>query len=115
MLIFILFMTLILGAGLFYYANKIDIMQPSKERVYMDEDFRKTEVLPDRYPKFNPCVYSIDVFVPFVDLHQENYWLPDSTKQYGKWFRYYFWLHIVFGWVSCSLLVSALTGLIRKD
>lgn len=66
-------------------------------------------------PQFNAFIYSLEVFVPVVDLHQERYYLPCGTSQYGSWFRTYFWLHIILGWVSTTLLVAALTGLIRRD
>jgi hypothetical protein len=104
------------GFFMFDKANNMGIMQPSKERVYMmSKDSKGNMKLPLEYPKFAPCVYSVDVFVPFVDLHQENYWLPDTNKPYGKWFRIYFWAHIVAGWILSTLAAASLTGLIRKE
>jgi hypothetical protein len=64
---------------------------------------------------FNAFVYSLDVFVPIVDLHQENRYLPSGSGPAGPWFRGYFWLHIILGWVSSTLLVAAFTGLIRRE
>jgi hypothetical protein len=64
---------------------------------------------------FNAFVYSLEVFVPLVDLHQESYWLPDANAAYGWLLRLYFWVHIAFGWISSTLLVAALTGLVRKE
>ena len=69
----------------------------------------------DFAPQFNSFIYSLEVFLPVVDLHQERYYLPSGSSQYGAWIRTYFWLHIVLGWVSTTLLVAALTGLIRRD
>ena len=66
-------------------------------------------------PLFNPFIYSFEVFVPLMDLHQERYYLPSAAPPGGVWFRSYFWLHIILGWVSSTLLVAALTGLIRRD
>lgn len=68
----------------------------------------------DRTP-FNPFIYSFDVFVPLVDLHQERYFLPSGAAPGGAWFLGYFWLHIILGWISSTLLVAAVTGLIRRD
>jgi hypothetical protein len=57
----------------------------------------------------HPMLYSLDVFVPFVNLHQENYWWPDETASgecaifgqrvavRGSLLRYYLWLQIVAG------------------
>lgn len=106
---------LVLGSIMFCWADNLGVMQPSKERVYLDESFKKTRTLPPEYPRFAPLIYSIDVFVPFVDFHQEDYYLPDATKPYGFWFRIYFWLHISFGWVFSTIAVASLTGLIRKE
>ncbi len=64
---------------------------------------------------FNAFVYSLEVVVPLVDLHQESYWLPDANATYGWLLRLYFWVHIALGWVSSTLLVAALTGLVRKE
>ncbi len=64
---------------------------------------------------FNAFVYSLEVFVPLVDLHQESYWLPDANAAYGWLLRLYFWVHIALGWISSTLLVAALTGLVRKE
>ncbi len=60
-------------------------------------------------PAFNNIVYSLDSFVPLVDLHQAKYRLPK-----GGGLRVYLWLHIGFGWLLTTLLVVGLTGLVRK-
>jgi len=31
-----------------------------------------------RYERLYPMLYSLDVFLPFVNLHQERYWWPDA-------------------------------------
>ncbi len=107
---------LLIGWGMFWCADvKLRLMQPSKERVFMSEEFKKGGVVPAAYPVFNPLIYSMDTFVPFVDLHQENYWLPDANKEWGGIFRWYLWGHIVMGWVLSTLAAVGLTGLIRKE
>ncbi|MCZ6652272.1 MAG: hypothetical protein O7D91_04515 [Planctomycetota bacterium] len=60
-------------------------------------------------PAFNKIVYSLDAFVPLVDLHQAKYRLPT-----GSWLRVYLWVHIASGWLLTTLLVVGLTGLVRK-
>jgi len=85
---------------------------PAKERVQIElkkeENIDKTlnDILPD-YPKFNPAIYSIDTFLPFVDLKQETYWMPKDKT--------YLWFHIAMGWFLSSLLVAGLAGLVKKD
>ena len=81
----------------------------------------------DNYPEFHAFVYSLDVFLPVIDLHQANYWLPDSTKDFklklskkisinvrGKRLRHYLWFEIAAGWVLTTLLVVSLTGLVKN-
>lgn len=73
----------------------------------------------DPYPQFVPLAYSIDVFLPIVDLHQEEYWIPtiDSVKNSweGVLVMNYMWFHIGFGWLLTTLFVAAITGIIRTD
>ena len=73
----------------------------------------------------NGLVYSLDVFVPLIDLQQAKYWLPNasrgpkllSIKEFalhtGGLLRLYLWVHITMGWAITMLLVAGLTGLIR--
>ena len=75
----------------------------------------------------HPMLYSLDVFVPFVDLHQENYWWPDETASgecaifgqrvtvRGSVLRYYLWLQIVAGWLLSAIFIAGVTGLVRSD
>ena len=85
----------------------------------------KTKQKPGFYPIFNPWMYSLDVFVPMVDLRQENYWMPDVDKgrelfkarsftlKVGGLLRIYMWLHIIAGWVLSTLFAVGLTGLVK--
>ena len=79
------------------------------------------------YPRFNALVYSIDVFVPLVDLHQQKYWLPNASRgdelpifkvfklpTSGWWLRSYLWVQIAVGWLLTTLLALGLSGLIRR-
>ncbi len=98
---------ILIGWGVFWGADTLTVMELTKK-----------EGAP--VPAFNPFIYSLEVFVPLVDLHQERYYLPNTEGTCGAWscvawFRAYFWLHIILGWVSSTLLVAALTGLVRKE
>ena len=75
----------------------------------------------------NPLLYSLDVFLPFVNLHQEHYWWPDETASgqcaifgrsvpvRGSLLRYYLWLQIMAGWLLSAVFIAGLTGLIQND
>ncbi len=128
---------LLLGCLLFgwgYYGED-EVMRPSMAKAFvvdikkdaLDGDAKKDNCdVRAEYPAFQFIMYSIDTFVPVVDLHQSKYWLPNANR--GKvllptrWFTIktggllllYTWVHIVAGWVLSTLLVLGLTGMVRK-
>jgi hypothetical protein len=109
----------LLGSVVFYNANSLQVMQPAKERILMErEKPGKSAWVPKDYPEFNPIIYSLDVFLPIVDLHQESYWLPATDLGHwyaGGWYRAYMWLHIALGWIMTTIAVAGLTGIVKKD
>jgi hypothetical protein len=76
------------------------------------------------YPKFQAFVYSLDTFLPIVDLYQKGYWLPNANHgdnvipgvrfRWGGLLRIYFWVHIIFGWILTTLWVAGFIGIIRR-
>jgi hypothetical protein len=74
----------------------------------------------------HPLLYSLDVFLPFVNLHQEHYWWPDEALKgecviagrhieiRGSTLRAYLWLQIIAGWLLSAIFVAGVTGLIRN-
>jgi len=79
------------------------------------------------HEELHPLLYSLDIFLPVVDLHQENYWWPDATKSggvsvlgrritiSGRMLRHYLWLQIIAGWLLSGIFLAGVTGLIRND
>lgn len=79
------------------------------------------------YEQLHPFLYSLDVFLPFVNLHQEHYWWPDATRSgtakafsfeltcNGSLLRYYLWAQIIAGWLLSAIFVAGVTGLVRND
>jgi hypothetical protein len=77
------------------------------------------------HPVFNSLVYSIDVFVPVVDLHQVKYWFPNANRGSeiartcsgtlctGGVLLFWLWLETACGWILTTLFLVGLTGLIR--
>ena len=65
------------------------------------------------YPKFNPWIYSLDVFLPIIDLRLKNAWIPNANTPCGEALRYYFWVQTASGWVLTTLWVAGFTGLVR--
>ncbi len=86
------------------------------------------------YPCFNAVAYAIDTFVPFIDLDQEDYWIPanyDETKltplvliilkplgqKYLTWtslLHVFFWFYICLGWIFTGLLIIGITGMLQR-
>jgi hypothetical protein len=80
-----------------------------------------------RYEVLHPLLYSLDVFLPFVNLHQEHYWWPDAqasgrcsalgvpAKLTGALVLYYLWAQIIAGWLLSAIFIAGVTGLLRND
>ncbi|MEM6904629.1 MAG: hypothetical protein AAF568_01935 [Pseudomonadota bacterium] len=67
------------------------------------------------FQTFSPLVYSIDTFVPLVNLHQEPHWIPSAETDKGCWIRVYLWFHIAAGWVITTLFAASLAGIVKRD
>ena len=77
-------------------------------------------------------MYSLDVFLPFVDLNQVCYWIPGEKPRkprksrnclmhigpYSlKWssvLHSYLWFQTLAGWTLCTLLAAAVTGIVQS-
>jgi hypothetical protein len=82
---------------------------------------------PAGYESLHPLLYSLDVFLPFVNLHQERYWWPDANahgdcvvlnrhlKMSGAFLRYYLWTQVIAGWLLSAIFVAGVTGLMKSD
>jgi hypothetical protein len=79
------------------------------------------------YERLYPFLYSLDVFLPFVNLHQEHYWWPNvdafgdchllgiRLRLSGALVLYYLWAQIIAGWILSAIFVAGVTGLIKGD
>jgi hypothetical protein len=63
----------------------------------------------DPLPAFQPWIYSLDVLLPVVNLHQEEFWIPQGVARWWAWFS------ILAGWLLTTVVVAAVSGLLRKD
>jgi len=120
----------LLGAMLFAYGYRAGIMTPSEPEAY--RAFLSGGRPPVHYPHFHAFVYSLENFLPVVDLHMGNYWRPNVREQVvvdptsGEWMaksagyagpllRWYLWFHILAGWTLTPLMFAGLSGLIRVE
>ncbi len=118
------------GAALFGIGFSWRIVTPTDESAY--RSFIASGESPPHYPPFNALVYSLENFLPVVDLRQGNFWAPNprhnsrrrargnpSSKEIeggvlpATLLRWYLWVHILAGWIITPLLFAGLAGLIR--
>ena len=118
----------ILGALLFDAGYRLRVITPTEPSAY--QAFEQSGDTPRHYPPFNALVYSLENFLPVVDLHQGMFWRPnprhparargahssaDSGTVTATLLRWYLWMHILAGWILTPLLFAGLSGLIRPD
>ena len=106
----------LLGTALFGAGYRMNIITPTEANAF--GKFAESGTAPGHYPPFNAFVYSLENFLPVVDLHQGEYWRPnprqpDSGTVPASLLRWYLWLHILAGWTLTPLLFAGLSGLIR--
>ena len=94
------------------------------------------------HPEFNQFWFSLDLFIPLFNLHQDTYWAPDASGgNFVAWFgnlrlwlgeilqgdmepfnwrsshwwflTLWYWVEIVAGWILTSLFLLSVTGVLR--
>ena len=78
--------------------------------------------LPNTVPGFQPLIYSLDVLVPLIDLHQERHWTPVHSAWAGAtpgWggtpVLVLTWLEALCGWIISLTWLVTLIGLTDRD
>ena len=59
---------------------------------------------------YNPLWYSLDLFLPFIDLQVANVWLPKQRRHFA---RHYMRVQTILGWILIPIGLAALTGIIK--
>jgi hypothetical protein len=104
-----------LGAFFFDLGYREGVMAPASTDVLVQEMYQKYREIPKDYPPFSAWAYSIDAFIPFLDLVLEHYWIPNADAGLGGvLLRIYLWIHISVGWVLSTLFLTGVTGIIRR-
>jgi hypothetical protein len=89
------------------------LVTPLSDSAYT-EDSAGTRYISEVYPAFHSFVYSMDVFVPVVNLRQAEYRLPNPNRGSVGWLLlFWLWFETACGWVLTTLFVVGLTGLVR--
>jgi hypothetical protein len=118
----------LLGAVMFGWGYRAGLITPTEESAY--GAFVGSGAPPRHYPAFSSLIYSLENFLPVVDLHQGTYWRPNphhhphnrageanlvGTSLSARLLRYYLWIHILAGWTITPLLFAGLAGLLHND
>jgi hypothetical protein len=59
---------------------------------------------------FDRASYSLDLFLPVVNLHIDEDWQPNGLGR-----EIYAVVHSMVGWILAPLLLASLTGIIRRE
>ena len=113
-------LVILIGWPIVWAAKRAGVMRPTwPENIPHSSE-------PD-YEELHPLLYSLDAFLPFVNLHQEHYWWPNSKavgdctvfgyklRLRGSLVRHYLWLQIFSGWLLSAILIAGVTGLMKSD
>ena len=68
---------------------------------------QKTDLKVEQY--YNPFWYSLDLFLPFIDLKMSGVWQPKEAR---KFVRHYARIHTIIGYILIPIGLLAVTGLI---
>lgn len=123
-----LWLALVIG-GAFFFANAHENgrMIPALERtlLYQAENGK----LPEKYPDFQPLLYSVDAVLPFFELEQTDYWIPDGTEASNledgeisppvlrglSIERIYYSIHGILGFLLMAAAAIGFTGVLRRE
>jgi hypothetical protein len=110
----------IVSGFIFSWAARERLMVPVQNWVYADKTYKDShgEKLPHEYLPFQPWLYSLDTFVPFVDLGQKSSWElhPRTNGQLKYWsLETWYLFHVMAGWGLAGALVAGLSGLVKKE
>jgi hypothetical protein len=98
----------VLGATLFRKGKQAGVIVPV------------TDKAETHYP-FSAFWYSLDAFLPIVNLRQNEHWVPRPTTS-SRWFgikydlflRRYLWIHTLLGWTLTTLFAAGVTGIVSS-
>ena len=108
----------VFGWIVFAYGFRAKLIVPSEKDACVS--YTETQRVPFYYQGFSSFIYSLETFLPFVDLHQAKYWLPTRKPVSGRQIAarslmWYLRLHTLSGWILSTLFIAGLTGFLHRD
>lgn len=120
--------SLIVGTLLFWAGFRAGVLQPAESDLARTHGPLPASAQAADGSVFSAPVYSLDAFVPLIDLGQADHWVPLPGRSgslylgegvrvtlWGGWIRAYHWIHAFAGWLLSVLLLAGLTGLLRGE
>lgn len=106
-----------LGWMIFSSGYRAGLIVPSEKEACAS--FTESGGVPLYHQSFSSVVYSLETFLPFVDLRQARHWCPANTpgadgRTFARFLPWYLRLHILSGWLLSTLFVAGLTGLVHR-
>lgn len=86
-----------------FMANRLKIDEPDHE------------LLIRRYPRFDPLLYSLDVFLPLLDAGSERFWRARAKTFWGRMLYYLTVAEQIVGAILLSLVAAGFIGLLTRD
>ena len=118
---------MLLGWVAFGIAHEANLMVETKIAERIDDGTATDCSVTSEYPEFDALIYSMDTFIPVIDLGQACYWQPSSMRMAewrplasvalpvnGMMALVYQRFHTIFGWALTTLFILGLTGLLKK-
>ncbi len=137
--LYAMFVLWLVGGLVFQAANRQGLMVPASDQVLTTSEYQRDpgRRIPTDYQPMNVWTYSADAMLPFIDLHQERFWLPKRDPDPDRWraianldrgtvfgypfpdagrfLRWYLWFHIAAGWMLSTLFVVGLSGIVKNE
>ncbi|MGO9267444.1 MAG: hypothetical protein ACLQBA_21620 [Candidatus Binataceae bacterium] len=116
----------LLGYPLFALGYCVGVIGPTDHDAFVD--FQQAKLSPAYLP-FSACLFSLDTFLPIVNLGLKERWMlnpnlapPANVRNrfphLARWLepalRTYWLLHVFAGWVLITLFAAGFTGIIRR-
>lgn len=126
----------LLGALIFGIADRLGTMRPADPHVLAEAHYQETLRPPTDYEPLKPALFSADIFIPIVDLGQQEFWLPRDAGErkadaaaafprlhhslvpavnwlFSGWLpKAYYYFEISMGWLLVSIVIAGFSGLL---
>jgi hypothetical protein len=102
---------ILFGTPMFYIAGHLNTMRPSGQP---SGEMVTSAECTSSYPCFSPLPYTIELFIPLIDLGQVNNWRPDPSAPGGVLVSGCWYAARFIGWLAAAGLGAALGSAIGR-